>query len=129
MADDKPGSEAAKGEPERTGGFRFPEVRSIRDVLVDALAQRGGWVVASIDTNSSWPVKAQKYRYRGEDIWIIPITSECYGGVAIRERSDLEATACRKLLMRFLSAVSWVNEHGITLAHGFTGGTFPQPLG
>jgi hypothetical protein len=114
-------------EPER--GFPFPEIPHLRDVLVGELAAHGHWVVANVESAGSWPIKAQRCRYRGEDIWIIPLTQECYGGVAIQQRQDLDSAACQKLLMRFLSAVSWVYEQGILLTYGFTGGTFPQPLG
>jgi len=129
MAAEKLNSGSTGEEIEKKRTFPFGEVPSIRNVLVDELQQRGGWIVANVDTGTTWPVTAQKYRFRGEDIWIIPITQECYGGVAIRERADLNAAACRKLILRFLSAISWVYEQGISLAHGFTGGTFPQPLG
>jgi hypothetical protein len=113
--------------PER--GFPFPKIPHIRDVLVGELAARARWIVANVESTGSWPIKAQKYRYRGEDVWIIPLTKECYGGVAIQERQDLNSAACQKLLMRFLSVISWVYEQGISLTYGFTGGTLPQPLG
>lgn len=116
-------------ETEAGGGFPFLKIPLRKEVFVGELATPGRWVVANVETTGSWPVNAQKFRYRGQDIWIIPLTEECYGAVAMQESADFDSVKCQKLLMRFLSAVAWVYEQGISVAHGFSGGSLPRPLG
>ena len=61
----------------RTGASRH------KSVIVGELAENGEWIVASISTNSFWPVTSQKVRWRGVDIWIMPIMKGFYPAVAL----------------------------------------------
>ena len=49
------------------------EVPSHEDVIKGELAQSGDWIVANISTNSFSPITSQRVRWRGVDIWIMPI--------------------------------------------------------
>lgn len=104
------------------------EIPDINSVLVDDLRKPGNWVVANVQTNSYWPVKPQKVGYRGEDIWILPVMKGYFPSVAMSVPAGKSRDECSKLLMRFLSSLSWVERHGITV-DGFTGGSLPRPLG
>lgn len=104
------------------------EIRELKDVLVGELAQRGDWVVANVETNSFWPVNSQKQIFRGETVWILPITHKHFPAIAMRARPDFDRPNCERLLMRFLSTLSWVTEHGMSV-DGIGGGTWLMPMG
>jgi hypothetical protein len=59
------------------------EVPELKDVIKGELATSGDWILASVDTRMSWPVKAQKIRYRGVELWILPVTKDHFPGVAL----------------------------------------------
>jgi hypothetical protein len=61
--------------------LKIPEVN---DVIVGELAERGEWVVANVQTGTSWPVKSQKVLYRGETIWIMPVMTDRFPAVAMK---------------------------------------------
>jgi hypothetical protein len=88
-----------------SGMLTIPEAK---DVIVGELAQNGDWIVASVDTRIAWPVKAQKFKYRGAEIWVLPLMKETYPSIAIKRTGGRSREDCERLLMRFLSAVAWV---------------------
>lgn len=122
---DKPAAASAK-KPNK-GPFSL-EIPKLGDVLVGELAHSGYWVVANVETNSFWPVNPQKQIYRGESIWILPITHKHFPAIAMRVRSVLDRADCERLLMRFLSTLSWVTEYGMSVA-SIGGGNLPRPIG
>lgn len=100
------------------------------DVIKGELAQRGDWIVANIATTSFWPVTAQKVRWRGVDIWIMPIMNGFYPAVAMMVPAGKSRAECEELVMRFMSMLSWVEEKGLSLEFGgFSGGSLPRPMG
>ena len=99
-----------------------------KDVIVGELAESGEWIVANIQTNSFWPVNAQKVMYRGEVFWIIPIMKNFYPAVAMKVAKGKSRLECEKLVMRFVSNLSWVEERGFTV-DGLGGGNLPRPMG
>lgn len=105
--------------------IKIPEAK---DVLAGELAERGQWIVANVETASSWPVKAQKVTYRGRTIWIMPIMKDRYPAVAMKQPPGLSREACEKLILRFLSALAWVEGAGY-LVDGVGGGSMPNPMG
>jgi hypothetical protein len=52
-----------------SSSFRIPDRQ---DVIKGELAQNGDWIVANISTGC-WLGSAQKVRWRGVDIWIMPL--------------------------------------------------------
>lgn len=104
-------------------------IPELRTVIVDDLAQHGEWVIANISTNSFWPVVSQRARWRGVDIWIMPITKGHYPAVAIRVPQWKSSAECEELIMRFLSILSWVEERGFMVEGGIGGGNLPRPMG
>ncbi len=103
------------------------KVPQLKDIFVGDLAETADWVVANLETKLFWSVSAQKVTYRGEALWIVPVTETSYPAVAMKARPDFPRPACEKLIMRFLSALGWVESHGMSVV-GFTGGGRPQPL-
>jgi hypothetical protein len=104
------------------------KILELKNVFVGELAQHGAWVVANISTSSHWPIAAQKVRWRGTDLWIIPITKSTYPAVAMRVPSWMGRAACEELVMRFVSMLSWVEERGF-MVDGIGGGSLPRPMG
>jgi len=87
-------------------------VQDVNDIIVGELAERGEWVVAHVETDSFWPINAQKVSYRGETIWIIPQTIKHYPAVAMKKVAGQNRLYCERLLMRFLSVLAWVEQKG-----------------
>jgi hypothetical protein len=99
-----------------------------KDVIVGELAERGEWVVANIQTDSYWPVEAQKVMYRGDAFWIIPLMKGFYPAVAMKVPKGRSRSECEELVMRFVSNLSWVEDRGF-MVHGLGGGSLPAPMG
>jgi hypothetical protein len=99
------------------------------DVFQGELAQRGDWVVANVSTSSFWPMSAQKVRWRGVDVWILPLMKNFYPAIAMRVLPGQERTDCEELLLRFLSTLSWVEERGYLVEGGLSAGDLPRPMG
>jgi hypothetical protein len=106
------------------------EIPDHKSVIVGELAQNGEWIVANISTNSFWPITSQKVRWRGVDIWIMPIMKGFYPAVALMVPPGKSRAECEELLMRFLSMLSWVEERGFMVeGGGLSGGNLPRPMG
>jgi hypothetical protein len=111
------------------GAFRR-EIQDHKDVIKGELAQSGDWVVANISTNSFWPTTSQKVRWRGVDIWIMPIMKGFCPAVAMKVPPGKSRAGCEELLLRFLSILSWVEECGFMVEGGApSGGNLPRPMG
>jgi len=106
------------------------EIPTHEEVFVGELAERGDWIVANIQTDSYWPVTSQKVRWRGVEIWIVPIMKGFYPAVAMMVPRGKRRAECEELLMRFLSMLSWVEERGVMVeGGGCSGGSLPRPMG
>ncbi len=106
------------------------EIPDHKDVIKGELAQNGEWIVANISTNSFWPIISQKVRWRGVDIWILPIMKGFYPAVAMMVPPGKSRAKCEMLVMRFISMLSWVEEKGYTVeGDGLSGGNLPRPMG
>lgn len=100
-----------------------------RTVFVGELAQNGEWIVANISTTSFWPIISQKVRWRGVDIWIIPVMKGFYPAVAMMVPPGRSRIECEELVLRFVSTLSWVEERGYMVDGGLSGGNLPRPMG
>jgi hypothetical protein len=105
--------------------WKIPEAK---DVIVGELAERGDWIVANIETTSGWPVHAQKVLYRGQTIWIMPLMKDRYPALAMKRPAGKSRDDCERLVLRFLSALAWVQGTGY-LVGGVGGGSVPNPMG
>ena len=104
------------------------KIPDAKDVLIGELAERGQWILANVETTSCWPITAQKVRYRGHTMWIIPLMRDRYPAVAMKQPAGMSQEACEKLVLRFLSALAWVEDAGY-LVDGVGGGSMPNPMG
>lgn len=104
------------------------QIPLIEDAIVGELAERGDWIVASVRTNSFWPVNAQKASFRERVVWILPISKNAFPAVAINALPGEAFEDCERLIMNFLSVLAWVMGHGY-LVEGFTRGNLPRPMG
>jgi hypothetical protein len=114
------------GAPIGPIGSKIPP--DLSDVIKGELAQNGYWVVANVSTDSFWPINVQKVRWRGADIWIMPLTQKSYPALAMMVPPNRGKAECEELLMRFLSMLSWVEERGF-MVEGIGGGNLPRPMG
>jgi len=103
------------------------EIPDQKDIIVGELAERGYWVVANIQTSSFWPMKAQRVRYRGVTVWILPVMKNYFPAVALRVPDGKSREDYELLLMRFISTLSWVEKKGL-LVDELTGGSLPSPM-
>ncbi len=103
------------------------EILDQKDVWTEELKLPGHWVVANIDTFVAWPAQVHKFIFDGIQYWIIPVTRDAYPGVAARA-DGISSDELQKRILRLLSAISWVDGHGIAL-NSFTGGNLPYTMG
>jgi len=100
-------------------------IPELKDALVGEVAERGDWVVANLETDVSWPVVYQKHEFDGMIFYIMPLAKGHYPAIALRRYGETLAEA-RSALLRFLSALSWVQSSGAIVA-SFTAGAIPRP--
>lgn len=104
------------------------KIPTVNDVIVGELAELGEWVLANVQTGTTWPVNSQGVSFRGEMIWIMPIMTDRFPAVAMKVPSTKTRAQCERLLLQFLSTLSWVQETGY-LVDGVGGGSLPNPMG
>lgn len=103
-------------------------IPDVNDVIQGELAVRGEWVTANVATSMTWPVKAQKVRYGDLDFWVMPVMKNYYPTIAVNKPANIDRHECERAIMRFLSALCWVESSG-ALVDGFSGGNLPRPMG
>lgn len=89
---------------------------------------RGQWACINIDTRIAWPTKAQSFSFEGYDLWIIPVTTDNYPGIAVRLVEGLARDDAFALLHRALSLIAWLDNSGAVVTH-MTGGDLPRMMG
>lgn len=104
------------------------KIPTVNDVIVGELAERGEWVLANVQNGTTWPVNSQKVIFHGEAIWIMPLMTDRFPAVAMKVPPGKSRAECERLLLRFLSTLSWVEERGY-LVDGVGGGSLPNPMG
>jgi hypothetical protein len=106
----------------------IPEVPELKDVIAGELAAAGRWLVASVNARMSWPVTAQSVKYRGAELWVLPLTKEHYPGIAFSRPQSMLREDAERLIMQFLSALAWIENGGILVEH-FTENRHVMPMG
>ena len=95
-------------------------------MIVGELAQPGLWITISIETSSFWPVYAQRVVFRGQVLWVLPLMVGFFPSIAMAKPPGQSEEACERVLMRFLSALSWVERRGF-LSTSVTRSSRPVP--
>ena len=93
--------------------------------------EHGNWMVATIDPRMSWPTQRQLVRFNGKEFVLFPDSSDADQTAAIALRADrygLSPEDARQEIMRFCSALSWVEGSGVSII-AWGGGNLPRPIG
>lgn len=109
----------------------FPVEIGTRQEKFDAapeLKERGEWVCLNVEPSCPWPVRPQPVEFAGERIWIVPLTQEEYGGVAMQLHDGMTTDDAASLMHRLLSVISWREDSGVIVVHQ-TGGSWPMMMG
>jgi hypothetical protein len=128
----QPGLSAARGAvlmlSGRNGSANMLKIPTVNEVIVGELAERGEWIVATVQSNYPWPVNAQKVPYRGKSVWIIPIMDGYYPAVAVKAPDQKSRNEYERILMTFLSTLAWVEDQGFIVTE-IGSGSLPAPVG
>jgi len=112
-------------------GMPIPDKIGTRQEVFDAapqLLERGEWVCLDIRPDVTWPVRPQSVNFAGHVVWIMPITTDCYPGVAIKRPPGMSRHEAEHILYRLLSVISWRENCGVAVAHR-SGGSLPLMMG
>lgn len=88
----------------------------------------GEWVCLNVDVRTAWPTKPQTFTFEGYQIWVMPITTDNYPGLAASKPADMDRDECFALLHRALSVLAWLQDTGAVVAH-MSGGNLPRMMG
>ncbi len=102
--------------------------REAKFAAAPELKERGDWLCVNVETSCPWPVYPQSFEFADHLMWIIPLTQEEYGGVAMKVPKGLSREEAEGLMLRFLSVLSWRERSGIAVAHR-SGGSMPMMMG
>ena len=90
--------------------------------------ENGHWIVASVESRISWPLRKQVIEYDGKWFVLFPQSDEESAGIALRaDEYGLNGNEARQLIMTFCSALSWAEGAGIEIVE-WGGGNIPRPI-
>jgi hypothetical protein len=92
------------------------------------LTVNGEWTCLNVDIRTPWPTKPQKFIFEGHKIWVMPITTDNYPGLAANKPTNMDRDECFALLHRALSVLAWLQDTGAVVAH-MSGGNLPRMMG
>lgn len=103
------------------------KARPIAEILDETpgLKVNGDWVCININPRTSWPVRAQQFTFEGHPVWVMPLTTENYPGLAINMPAGMDRDDALALLHRALSLLAWLQDTGAVVQQ-MSGGNLPQ---
>lgn len=106
------------------------KMRPLNEIVADTpgLLVNGDWACLNIDTRTAWPTKPQSFVFEGRQIWVIPLTTDHYPGLAANKPADMDRDECFALLHRALSILAWLQDTGAIVVH-MSGGNLPRMMG
>ncbi|SCW56339.1 methylamine utilization protein MauJ [Ancylobacter rudongensis] len=106
------------------------QVKSFHDALAETpdLKVNGEWLCINIESRTAWPTKPQAFIFEGRQVWVMPLSTDCYPGLATRKPSDMDHDECLALLHRALSVLTWLENAGATVVQ-MSGGNIPRMMG
>lgn len=106
------------------------KIRSLNEIVTNTpdLLLNGDWVCLNIDTRTSWPTKPQSFVFEGLQVWVMPLTTDHYPGLAANKHADMDRDECFALLHRALSVLAWLQDTGAIVVH-MSGGNLPRMIG
>lgn len=106
------------------------KMNSLNEVVADTpgLLVNGDWVCLNIDTRTAWPTKPQSFAFEGCQVWVMPLTTDHYPGLATNKPAEMDRDECFALLHRALSVLAWLQDTGAIVVH-MSGGNLPRMMG
>ena len=106
------------------------KVETLNHVLAETpdLLCNGEWLCLNIDTKTAWPAKPQMFSFEGHDLWVMPVTTDNYPGLAINKPVALDCDEGFAILHRALSVLAWLQDSGAVVVH-MSGGNLPRMMG
>ena len=106
------------------------KIGSLGEIIADTpgLQARGDWLCLNIETRTAWPTKAQPFFFEGCTVWVMPLTTDHYPGLAADKPAEMDRDECFALLHRALSVLSWLQNTGAIVVH-MSGGSVPRMIG
>lgn len=106
------------------------ELRSLNEIVAETpgLLANGAWACINIETRAPWPSKPQSFEFEGHEVWVIPLSTDHYPGLATKLAIDLERVEGFALLHRALSVLTWLQNTGAVVTY-MTGGNLPRMMG
>ena len=103
---------------------------TLNEIVADApeLVVNGDWACLNIDTRTAWPTKPQSFVFEGCQVWVMPLTTDHYPGLAANKPADMDRDECFALLHRALSILAWLQGTGAIVVH-MSGGNLPRMMG
>src|SRR5690606_15600944 len=92
------------------------------------LKVNGEWLCLNIDARTAWPTKPQAFTFEDHQVWVMPVTTDNYPGLATTKPPDMDRDECLALLHRALSVLAWLQDTGAVVVH-MTGGNLPRMMG
>jgi hypothetical protein len=92
------------------------------------LKANGEWLCLNIDARTSWPTKPQSFTFEDHQVWVMPVTTDNYPGLATTKPRDMNRDECLALLHRALSVLAWLQDTGAVVVQ-MTGGNLPRMMG
>ena len=92
------------------------------------LLMNGEWVCLNIDTRTPWPTKPQSFAFEGHQLWVMPLTTDHYPGLAANKPPEMDRDESFALLHRALSVLAWLQNTGAVVVH-MSGGNLPRMMG
>lgn len=71
------------------------------------LMANGEWLCLNIETRTAWPTRPQAFTFEGHQVWVMPLTTDNYPGLAANKPPDMDREECFALLHRALSVLAW----------------------
>lgn len=106
------------------------KISSLNEILEDTpgLRVNGDWVCLNIDTHTAWPTKPQSFVIDGRQVWVMPLTTDHYPGLAANKPTNMDRDECFALLHRALSVLAWLQDTGAIVVN-MSGGNLPRMMG
>lgn len=105
-------------------------MKSLNEIVAETpgLLVNGDWVCLNIDTRTSWPTMPQSFVFEGHQVWVMPLTTDHYPGLAANKPPDMDRDESFAFLHRALSVLAWLQDTGAVVVH-MSGGNLPRMMG
>ncbi len=98
------------------------------DAAESLIKENGNWMVATIKTRISWPIRKQVIAYEDMDFILFPQSDTESAGIALRaDKYGLKSDEARRQIMCFCSALCWTERAAVEII-AWGGGNLPRPI-